>query len=47
MVSKLPLDLQQVICEYAIGRNSNNQFAMVALTVNKNWAYFVCRMLYR
>jgi hypothetical protein len=47
MMSKLPLDLQQVICQHAIGKQGNNRFAMVALTVNKNWAYFTCRILYR
>lgn len=47
MVDKLPLDLQQVICEYAIGIKSNGSFVKVAITVNKTWAYFVCRVLYR
>ncbi|KAI9473671.1 MAG: hypothetical protein EXX96DRAFT_578884 [Benjaminiella poitrasii] len=47
MVSKLPLDLQQVICRHAIRSPGNNRFAMIALTINKSWAYFVCRILYR
>ncbi|KAI7898185.1 uncharacterized protein BX663DRAFT_490322 [Cokeromyces recurvatus] len=44
---ELPLDLQQVICHYAISSSGDNKFALVALTVNKSWAYFVCRVLYR
>jgi hypothetical protein len=47
MVAKLPLDLQQVICKYAIDIKSNGSFVKVAITVNKAWAYFVCRLLYR
>ncbi|KAI8390219.1 hypothetical protein BD560DRAFT_380294 [Blakeslea trispora] len=52
MVSKLPLDLQQTICKYAIlDRKScyeyNSLFVKTALTVNKTWAYFVCRVIYR
>ncbi|KAI8883389.1 hypothetical protein K501DRAFT_314422 [Backusella circina FSU 941] len=44
---KLPLDLQQIICEYAIGENGKDRFVCKALLVNKTWAYFVCRVLYR
>jgi hypothetical protein len=47
MVNTLPLDLQQVICRHAIGPLGNDPFALVALRVNKSWAYFVCRVLYR
>lgn len=47
MVMRLPLDLQQVICRHAIGPTGSDPFALVALRVNKSWAYFVCRVLYR
>ncbi|CAO3631382.1 unnamed protein product [Mucor hiemalis] len=47
MANTLPLDLQQVICRYAIGFKGSTSFAIVALQVNKAWAYFVCKVLYR
>ncbi|KAI8643137.1 hypothetical protein BD408DRAFT_415332 [Parasitella parasitica] len=47
MVPKIPLDLQQVICKYALEINSDSSFTKVAITVNKSWAYFVCQILYR
>ncbi|KAK4509111.1 uncharacterized protein ATC70_007461 [Mucor velutinosus] len=46
MVPRLPLDLQQVVCKYAIAINGN-KFVKVAITVNKTWAYFACQLLYR
>ncbi|ORY99420.1 hypothetical protein BCR43DRAFT_489252 [Syncephalastrum racemosum] len=44
---RLPMDLQQVICEMAIGDSGKNKFAFVAMRVNKAWAHFVCSVLYR
>ncbi|KAI8982441.1 hypothetical protein BDF20DRAFT_866946 [Mycotypha africana] len=47
MVEKLPIDLQLEICSYAIGQFGNEPFVFTAMTVNKNWAYFACQVLYR
>ncbi|KAI8078248.1 uncharacterized protein B0P05DRAFT_587472 [Gilbertella persicaria] len=50
-MGKLPLDIQQIICRYAVLRDKqgayNSQFVVNALIVSKAWAYFVCRIIYR
>ncbi|KAI9489444.1 hypothetical protein BDB00DRAFT_612303 [Zychaea mexicana] len=47
MLQNLPYDLQQVICEMAIGPNGNDPFAFRAMRVCKLWAHYVCSVLYR
>jgi hypothetical protein len=47
MINYLPFDLQQVICHYGIGQNAEKPFVQTAILVNKSWATFVCRILYR
>ncbi|KAG2218480.1 hypothetical protein INT45_011661 [Circinella minor] len=47
MVQTIPYDLQQVICEMAIGPNGTDSFAFKAMRVSKAWAHFVCSILYR
>ncbi|KAI8138159.1 hypothetical protein BJV82DRAFT_583053 [Fennellomyces sp. T-0311] len=47
MLPPIPYDLQQVICEIAIGPRGNDPFAFKAMRVSKLWAHFVCSVLYR
>ncbi|KAI9255216.1 hypothetical protein BDA99DRAFT_562483 [Phascolomyces articulosus] len=47
MLQTIPYDLQQVICEMAIGPNGTDPFAFKAMRVSKLWAHFVCSILYR
>ena len=47
MLQAIPYDLQQVICEMAIGPKGTDPFAFKAMRVSKLWAHFVCSILYR